>query len=146
MLISVLIAAIEPRLELIISLFGAVFFSILGLLCPAIIHLATFWENNDQDNEHTEKREHSENLDSKNDLEFDRNGNAMFNNMSQEENHDNVQHKAYKEKRNSEKPSNNHYCLSRWGIAKDIGIVFIAIIALISGSYTSIKDIIEKHR
>uniref|UniRef100_A0A1B6ILH6 Amino acid transporter transmembrane domain-containing protein n=1 Tax=Homalodisca liturata TaxID=320908 RepID=A0A1B6ILH6_9HEMI len=41
---TVLIAIALPDLEPFISLVGAICFSILGLLCPAIIEIITFWE------------------------------------------------------------------------------------------------------
>lgn len=42
--VAVLIAIALPDLEPFISLVGAVCFSILGLFCPAVIELFTFWE------------------------------------------------------------------------------------------------------
>ncbi|XP_054269461.1 proton-coupled amino acid transporter-like protein pathetic [Macrosteles quadrilineatus] len=41
---TVVIAIALPDLEPFISLVGAICFSILGLLCPAVIEIATFWE------------------------------------------------------------------------------------------------------
>jgi len=41
---TVLIAIALPDLEPFISLVGAICFSILGLLCPAVIEIVTFWE------------------------------------------------------------------------------------------------------
>jgi solute carrier family 36 (proton-coupled amino acid transporter) len=44
-LFAVLLAAAVPNLELFISLFGAFCLSILGIVLPALIQLATFEED-----------------------------------------------------------------------------------------------------
>lgn len=42
--VLVAVAAAVPKLEILISLVGAVFFSTLGLLVPAITQTAFYWE------------------------------------------------------------------------------------------------------
>ncbi|XP_050426625.1 proton-coupled amino acid transporter-like protein pathetic [Adelges cooleyi] len=42
---TILIAALVPDLAPFISLIGSIFFSILGLFCPAVIHIITFWSD-----------------------------------------------------------------------------------------------------
>jgi len=44
MLFPVAVAMLVPKLEIIISLIGALFFSILGLFIPAVVEMITYWE------------------------------------------------------------------------------------------------------
>nr|CAD7424109.1 unnamed protein product [Timema monikensis] len=80
---TVAVAIAVPNLGPIISLVGAVCFSTLGLLCPAVIETATHWEN----------------------------GLGKF----------------------------------RWVLWKNVIIVFFSLLALITGAYTSILEIIKEY-
>lgn len=132
MFVIVLIAAIVPNLSPIISLFGAVFFSILGLLCPAIIHLATFWEHDDEDDEDLKCSN------SQTDWEFD----DEDNNYGDEAGPEDVQQHGPS---SSVQSASKRKGMSRWTIAIDIAIVLIALIALVSGTYVSMTDIIATY-
>lgn len=79
--LTVVVAVVVNNLEPFIGLVGAVFFSILGLLVPAVVETVTYWDY---------------------DL-------GKF----------------------------------RWKLWKNIVLCILAIVALISGSYTSLKMIIE---
>lgn len=131
MFIIVLIAAIVPNLSPIISLFGAVFFSILGLLCPAIIHLVTFWEHDDEDDE---------------DFKY---SNSHTNWGFDEDENDHCE-KTAPESSQQHDPSSRESAskrkgMSMWTVAKDIAIILIALIALVSGTYVSLTDIIATY-
>jgi len=91
-----------PNLAPIISLFGAVFFSILGLFCPAIIHLATFWE-------HKEGGDVDNGDDYPENVPDGRKGRRV---------------------------------MSRWTALKDVTIAIVALVALVSGAYASLVDIV----
>nr|CAD7575120.1 unnamed protein product [Timema californicum] len=80
---TVAVAIAVPNLGPIISLVGAVCFSTLGLLCPAVIETATHWEN----------------------------GLGKF----------------------------------RWVLWKNVLIIFFSLLALITGAYTSILEIIHEY-
>nr|CAD7452418.1 unnamed protein product [Timema tahoe] len=80
---TVAVAIAVPNLGPIISLVGAVCFSTLGLLCPAVIETATHWEN----------------------------GLGKF----------------------------------RWVLWKNVVIIFFSLLALITGAYTSILEIIKEY-
>lgn len=114
-MITVFIAAIVPNLAPVVSLFGAIFFSVLGLLCPAAIHLATFWEH---------KHGNGDTAQTFDDVDPANPGD--------------VPRKTRQRKRNRSKPTG----MSRWTVAKDVAIIFIALIALVSGTYTSMLDIL----
>lgn len=103
-ILTVCIAAIVPNLAPIISLFGAVFFSILGLFCPAIIHLVTFWEHKDDGN---------------------------VDNGGGDDDGDDY----------PENPKNRRV-MSRWTALKDVTIAIMALVALVSGAYASLVDIV----
>lgn len=134
------IAAIVPNLAPIISLFGAVFFSILGLMCPAVIHLVAFWEYN---NEH-ENSENYEDSDSENDLRFDGVDNyAMFDDMSIVCG-DNTQRQQQRRMNNDESSTKNKG-MSRITATKDIAIASLAIFAMVSGAYASLVDIFQSY-
>jgi len=98
-----------PNLAPIISLFGAVFFSILGLLCPAIIHLATFWEHTDYS--------------------------GISDDGVNDDDDDNVL--------NVQDEIKGRRVMSQWTVFKDVTIVIVALVALFSGAYTSLVDIIK---
>ncbi|XP_050530847.1 proton-coupled amino acid transporter-like protein pathetic isoform X1 [Daktulosphaira vitifoliae] len=53
---TVLIAALVPELSPFISLIGSIFFSILGLFCPAVIHIITFWADDSNPKRETNSR------------------------------------------------------------------------------------------
>uniref|UniRef100_A0A1B6DHN1 Amino acid transporter transmembrane domain-containing protein n=1 Tax=Clastoptera arizonana TaxID=38151 RepID=A0A1B6DHN1_9HEMI len=80
---TVAVAVAVPDLGPIISLVGAICFSILGLFCPAIIEIMTFWDEPEA------------------------------------------------------------YGLFRWRLIKDIVLAFLAILALVSGTYASLLEISE---
>lgn len=136
--IAVCIAAIVPNLAPIISLFGAVFFSILGLLCPAAIHLVLFWNyTNDND-------EHNKDSDSENDLRFDGVDNyAMFDDMSIECG-GSTQRQQQRGMRSDELGTRKKG-MSRLTAAKDIAIILLALFAMVSGAYASLVDIFHSY-
>lgn len=132
------IAAIVPNLAPIISLFGAVFFSILGLLCPAVIHLVAFWEYNNDNGENYEDS------DSENDLRFDGVDNyVMFDDMSVECGN-NTQRKQQK-KMSSDELGTRKKGLSRLTATKDVAIALLALFAMVSGAYASLVDIFNSY-
>jgi len=140
MFITVGIAAIVPNLAPIISLFGAVFFSILGLMCPAVIHLVSFWEYNNEN----ENGENYEDSDSENDLRFDGVDNyAMFDDMSIECG-DNSQRQQQRRMNNNESSTKNKG-MSRFTATKDVAIALLAIFAMVSGAYASLVDIFQSY-
>lgn len=132
------IAAIVPNLSPIISLFGAVFFSILGLLCPAAIHLVLFWNyNNDND-------EHNEDSDSENDLRFDGVDNyAMFDDMSLE--CGGSTQRQQQRGISSDELGTRKKGMSRLAAAKDVAIILLALFAMVSGAYASLVDIFHSY-
>lgn len=132
--IAVIIAAIVPNLAPIISLFGAIFFSMLGLFCPAIIHLVAFWEHNEEDGDDFEDSS------SEDDFELDGDNYAEVDGLDLETGN-NVHQQQYK-RRSSGKSVTKKKGLSRLTAAKDIAIAMIALIALVSGAYASVVDII----
>lgn len=128
---AVLIAALVPDLAPFISLIGAVFFSILGLMCPAVIHLATFWDHDD------ENGVCSEDWDSEDDSDFD--GDYIA--VSDDVDLDGVRRPSQMRRSSIHRKKG----MSRLAIAKDVAIILIALVALVSGSYTSLVDIIALH-
>jgi len=137
-LIPVGIAAIVPNLAPIISLFGAVFFSILGLLCPAVIHLVAFWEYKNEN----ENDENYEDSDSENGLRFDGVDNyAMFDDMSIECG-GNTQRQQQRRISNDES-STREKGISRLTATKDVAIALLALFAMVSGAYASLVDIFQ---
>lgn len=116
-----------PNLAPVISLFGAVFFSILGLLCPAVIHLFTFWEHSNWDGADDEKS---------NDVTFDKQKyvTATFNDIDLE-NYDNLQQQ-------SSKLAGGTKGMSWLTVIKDVTIVLFALFTLFAGAHASISDIV----
>lgn len=123
-LFAVLIAAIMPNLAPVISLFGAVFFSMLGLFCPAIIHLVTFWENNDEYSEYFEYSDSDDNTINS----------AVFEGVDVKDIGDALR-TSEKKRMDSDRGMN------WWTATKDIVIVLMALSALVSGAYSSLMDI-----
>lgn len=132
-LFAVLIAAIVPNLAPVISLFGAVFFSMLGLFCPAVIHLVTFWEQNEMDDEYCDHSDFEDNL--------DKDHNVMFNGVVLEV-IGHLPQTLEKRKDSDSSTSNRDKGMSWLTTVKDIVIVLMALSALVSGAYTSLMDII----
>lgn len=126
-----LIAALVPDLAPFISLIGAVFFSILGLMCPAVIHLATFWNHNDDEDGD------EDDWDSGDESSFDGDYYAVADD-------------AGLGGRGARRPpqmrrgsaARRRKGMSRAAVAKDVAIVLIALIALVSGTYASLVDIV----
>uniref|UniRef100_A0A2S2PDX9 Amino acid transporter transmembrane domain-containing protein n=1 Tax=Schizaphis graminum TaxID=13262 RepID=A0A2S2PDX9_SCHGA len=129
---TVLIAALVPDLAPFISLIGAVFFSILGLMCPAVIHLATFWNHGNEDGEDMDDVS-----DSEDDLDFDGDYYAVDDDTDLEA----VQRQPQR-RRSSGRSTRRRKGMSCWTVAKDVAIVLIALIALVSGTYASLVDIV----
>lgn len=130
---TVFIAALVPDLAPFISLIGAIFFSILGLMCPAIIHLAAFWEHGDEDGEDTDGSETDDELDFEGDYYA----------MGDDTDLDGVQCQRQPRRRSSGRSAHRRRKgMSRWTMIKDVAIVLIALIALVSGTYASLVDII----
>ncbi|XP_025207537.1 proton-coupled amino acid transporter-like protein pathetic [Melanaphis sacchari] len=133
------IAAIVPNLAPIISLFGAVFFSILGLLCPAAIHLIVFWNHNNDNSEH------NEDSDSENDLRFDGVDNyAMFDDMSIE--CGSVTQGQQQKRMSSDPLGTRKKAMNRLTAAKDVAIILLALFAMVSGAYASLVDIFQSYK
>lgn len=126
------IAALVPDLAPFISLIGAVFFSILGLMCPAVIHLFAFWEHGDEDDED------NEDTDSEDDLDFD----GDYYAVSEDADLDASAQNRAQRRRSSGRSTRRRKGMSRWTMAKDLAIVMIALIALVSGTYASLVDIV----
>ncbi|XP_060845018.1 proton-coupled amino acid transporter-like protein pathetic [Rhopalosiphum padi] len=132
------IAAIVPNLAPIISLFGAVFFSILGLLCPAAIHLVVFW------NHFNDNGDHNEDSDSENDLRFDGVDNyAMFDDMSIE--CGGITQRQQERRMSSDELGTRKKGMSRLTAAKDVAIILLALFAMVSGAYASLVDIFHSY-
>lgn len=123
-----LIAALVPDLAPFISLIGAVFFSILGLMCPAVIHLATFWNHNDEDGEQ------SDDWDTEDDSSLDGDYYAVSDHADLG--------RARRPPQMRRSSIHRKKGMSRLAIAKDVAIVLIALIALVSGTYASLVDIV----
>lgn len=129
---AVFIAALVPDLAPFISLIGAVFFSILGLMCPAVIHLFAFWEHDDEDGED------NGDTDSEDDLDCDGDYYAVSDDADLD---GGAQHRSQR-RRSSGRSTRRRKGMSRWTMAKDLAIVLIALIALVSGTYASLVDIV----
>lgn len=109
-------------------------------MCPAVIHLVTFWEHN-YENENDENYEDS---DSENDLRFDGVDNyAMFNDMSIECG-DNTQQQQQRRMNNDESNTKNKG-MSRFTATKDVTIALLALFAMVSGAYASLIDIFQSY-
>lgn len=134
MFIIVLISAAVPNLSPVISLFGAVLFSTLGLFCPAVIHLVAFWEHNDEEEEDFKESD----LDD--DLEYEVDNYAAYD-AADLEYGGNV-HWKQQEKKNCDLSVGRTKGLSIWIIIKDVTIIIIAMMALVFGAYASLVDII----
>lgn len=119
-----------PDLAPFISLIGAVFFSILGLMCPAIIHLVAFWDNDD------ENGVESGDSDSEDELDFD----GDYYVVGDDADLDSVPRQQ--QRQNSGQSLRRRKGMSRFAIVKDVLIVLIAVIALVSGTYASLVDIV----
>uniref|UniRef100_A0A2H8TVR9 Proton-coupled amino acid transporter 1 n=1 Tax=Melanaphis sacchari TaxID=742174 RepID=A0A2H8TVR9_9HEMI len=130
---TVFIAALVPDLAPFISLIGAVFFSILGLMCPAVIHLVTFWNHGNEDGEDTDDE-----TDSEGDLDFDGDYYAVDDDTDLEA----VQRQPQRRRSSGRSTRRRRKGMSRWTVAKDVAIVMIALIALVSGTYASLVDIV----
>lgn len=128
---SVFIAALVPDLAPFISLIGAVFFSILGLMCPAVIHLFAFWERNDENGEDYDES------DTEDDLDFD----GDYYAVDDDTDLDGMQRQQQR-RRSSGRSTHKRKGMSRWTAAKDVAIIMIALIALVSGTYASLVDIV----
>jgi len=109
-------------------------------MCPAVIHLVTFWEHN-YENENDEIYEDS---DSENDLRFDGVDNyAMYNDMSIECG-DNTQQQQQRRMNNDESNTKNKG-MSRFTATKDVAIALLALFAMVSGAYASLIDIFQSY-
>lgn len=117
-----------PDLAPFISLIGAVFFSILGLMCPAVIHLVAFWDKDDDDDGEFEMNDYDDNSNEDDDFgdEVDL--------QEQDDNDVGVD--------DTESPVDKSSGMSRWAVATDVAIIIIALVALVSGTYASLVDII----
>ncbi|CAH1732867.1 proton-coupled amino acid transporter-like protein pathetic [Aphis gossypii] len=130
---TVLIAALVPDLAPFISLIGAVFFSILGLMCPAVIHLVAFWNHGNENGEDTDDE-----TDSEDDLDFDGDYYAVEDDTDLEA----VQRQPQRRRSSGRSTRRRRKGMDRWTVAKDVAIVLIALIALVSGTYASLVDIV----
>lgn len=128
-----LIAALVPDLAPFISLIGAVFFSILGLMCPAVIHLVAFWNHGNENGEETDDE-----TDSEDDLDFDGDYYAVEDDTDLEA----VQRQPQRRRSSGRSTRRRRKGMNRWTVAKDVAIVLIALIALVSGTYASLVDIV----
>lgn len=133
MFIAVLISAAVPNLSPVISLFGAVLFSTLGLLCPAVIHLVAFWDHNDEEEEDFKES------DLYDDLEYEVDDYAAYDTADLE--YGSNVHWKQQEKKNCDGSVGSTKGMSRWIVFKDVMIIFIAIMALVFGAYASLVDI-----
>lgn len=105
-------------------------------MCPAVIHLVTFWEYNNE----KENVENYEDSDSENDLRYDGVDNyAMFDDMSIECG-DNTQRQQQRRMSNDES-STKKKGMSRLTATKDVAIALLALFAMVSGAYASLVDI-----
>jgi len=112
-------------------------------MCPAVIHLVTFWEHNNE-NENCENDENYEDSDSENDLRFDGvNNYAMFDDMSIECG-DNTQRQQQRRMSNDES-STRKKGMSRLTATKDVAIALLALFAMVSGAYASLVDIFRSY-
>ncbi|VVC37496.1 Amino acid transporter, transmembrane domain [Cinara cedri] len=123
---TVFIATLVPDLAPFISLIGAVFYSILGLLCPAVIHLAVYWhQSSEADDDDSE--------------EDDFNCDGDYYSIEDDDDHG-VTTERPRRRVNGESTSKSKG-MSRWIVFKDIIIILMALIALVSGTYISIRNI-----
>lgn len=114
------------------------FFSILGLLCPAVIHLVAFWEHN------IDNDEHFEDSDSENDLRFDGIDNyAMFDEMSIE--CGDIPQQKQPRRMSSDELGSRKKGMSRLTATKDVAIALLALFAMVSGAYASLIDIFQSY-
>lgn len=130
---TVFIAALVPDLAPFISLIGAVFFSILGLMCPAIIHLVVFWEHSE------EECNDSEDSDSEDDLDYEGDYYGVDDDTDLQDSGANGQPQG---PRNAGRSAGRKKGMTRWAAVKDVAIIAIALIALVSGTYASLVDIV----
>lgn len=126
-----MIAALVPDLAPFISLIGSIFFSILGLMCPAVIHLFTFWEHDDENGDSSDS-----DTDSEDGLDFD----GDYYPVDDDTDRDDM--KRQQRRRSSSRSTGRKKGMNRWTMAKDVAIVMIALIALVSGTYASLVDIV----
>jgi len=109
-------------------------------MCPAVIHLAAFWEYNNE----SENGENYEDSDSENDLRFDGVDNyAMFDGTSIECG-DNTQRQQQRRMNNDESSTKNKG-MSRFTATKDVAIALLALFAMVSGAYASLVDIFQSY-
>lgn len=132
MFVSVLIAALVPDLAPFISLIGAVFFSILGLMCPAVIHLVAYWEHGEED------ADDSDDSDSEDDVDFE----GDYCGVDDDTDLDGGANGQQCGQGNGGRSAGRKKGMGRWAVAKDVAIILIALIALVSGTYASLVDII----
>lgn len=121
----VFIATLVPDLAPFISLIGAVFYSILGLLCPAVIHLAVYWHQNAEADD-----------DDSEDDDFNCDGDYHG---IEDEDTDGVTTQQPRTRTN--RGSSKSKGMSRLTVFKDIIIILMALIALVSGTYSSLRNI-----
>lgn len=141
------IATLVPDLAPFISLIGAVFYSILGLFCPAVIHLVVFWHNRGAGADGDDDSETEDD-----DLNCDADYYAI------EEDDDDVAVQRASRRTDGVAvqraqrrigggggdggaTDNSEKGMSRWTVFKDIVIILLALIALVTGTYISLVNI-----
>lgn len=134
------IAALVPNLAPFISLIGAVFFSMLGLFCPAVIHLFAFWEHDDDDDD-----DDHEVSDSGSESEDCLDSNGDFHPADDGTDLEDVSRPQNRRRQSNGGSIRRKKGMSRWTVAKDVAIILISLVALVSGSYASLGEIIEKY-
>lgn len=100
-------------------------------MCPAVIHLVAFWDNND------ENGDESGDSDSEDDLDFD----GDYYEVDDDADLDGVPRQTQR-RRSSGRSVRRRKGMSRMAVAKDVAIILIALIALVSGTYASLVDIV----
>lgn len=112
----------------------------LGLFCPAVIHLVTFWEYGDDEN--------VENSNSNDNTNINHYANMYtgFDNTDPEyDAASNVQNQYRTTVQNIDRSTITKKSMSWFIIVKDAFIVLLALAALVSGTYASMMDIIASY-
>lgn len=113
----------------------------LGLFCPAVIHLVAFWEYGDGDGGDIESSNSDDNARA-NRREIPSSLYTVFDDIDLDD-HGNAQGQCRPIADNIGGSTDVAKGMSRFTMVKDVVIVFLAWVALVSGTYASMIDIIN---
>lgn len=134
-----------PDLAPFISLIGAVFYSILGLLCPAVIHLAVFWHGRgagaDGDSDSESEDDGSDCDADYHAVDEEADGGAAIQRAPRRIDGGVAARRARRRIDGGGATDPSKGAMSRWTAFKDIVIIVLALIALVSGTYISLVNI-----